>query len=76
MRTLRRWLVPPPSYVAPLARQQISFRAQNAHATSVVDNATIVRRAFAATSDAGPCTISSSSYVAPLAQHQIYRRQQ
>ena len=51
MRTLRRWLIPPPSYVAPLARHQISSRAQNAHATSVVDTATIVRRAFGATSN-------------------------
>ncbi|WP_287832364.1 hypothetical protein, partial [Idiomarina sp.] len=55
MRTLRRWLVPQPSYVAPLARHQISFRAQNAHATSVVDTATIVRRAFGATTNIVPC---------------------
>ena len=51
MRTLRRWLIPPASYVAPLARHQISPRAQNAHATSVVDTAGIVRRALCATSN-------------------------
>ncbi|EAQ31932.1 hypothetical protein OS145_11596 [Idiomarina baltica OS145] len=55
MRTLRLWLVPPASYVAPLARHQISPRAQNAHATSVVDTASIVRRALCATSNIAPC---------------------
>ena len=51
MRTLRRWLIPPASYVAPCARHQISPRAPKAHATSVVGTASIVRRAFGATSN-------------------------